>query len=233
MITAATWNVLHRIHAENWAEAAAEHWPDESKRIAAVTARVAELDEHAVALQEVSGDQLASLQGALTGRTVYAMRYPRVPGVRIGTSTLTDPCEYLVLVIRGEADQVAADAFDDDPGKGLLAVRTDRALVVATHVSFGRQQPRQLARLAELTAASAGPVVVLGDFNAARRTVAAGLGPHFSVAELPPGSPPTRPGGRTPHIDHVAVRGAAIKNVLVDSVDGLSDHNILRVEVTA
>jgi endonuclease/exonuclease/phosphatase family metal-dependent hydrolase len=235
VITVATWNVLHRVHAENWGEDIPGHWPDESERVSAVTARLAGCAEQVVALQEVSGDQLTDLRRAMPDRTIHALRYPRVPSPRNGTCSLKDPSEYLVLLVNGPARQVAAEAFDDDPGKGLLAVRTGWALVVATHVSFGRRRARQLARLGEAAATSTGPVVLLGDFNADRVTVAAALGPGFTVADLPPDASPTRPRGsgiESQHIDHVVVRGGAIGDAVVERTDGLSDHNLLRVNVT-
>jgi endonuclease/exonuclease/phosphatase family metal-dependent hydrolase len=235
VITVATWNVLHRVHAENWSEDTPGHWPAESERIAAITARLAERAEQVVALQEVSGDQLASLRRALPDRTIHALRYPRVPRPRNGTCPLDDPSEHLVLLVNGPAQQVAAEAFDDDPGKGLLAVQTGRALVVATHVSFGERQAGQLARLAEVAATSTGPVVLLGDFNSDRVAVAAGLGPGFTVADLPPDALPTRPrssGIKSQDIDHVVVRGGGVSGAMVEDAGGLSDHNLLRVNMT-
>jgi hypothetical protein len=95
VITVATWNVLHRVHAENWGEVVAGRWPDESERITAVTAWLAGRAEQVIALQEVSGDQLASLRSGLASRTVHAFRYPRVPGLRRGACQLRDPGEYL------------------------------------------------------------------------------------------------------------------------------------------
>jgi hypothetical protein len=91
VIAVATWNVLHRVHAENWDEDVAVRWPREPERIAAVTARVAGRAEQVIALQEVSGDQLASLRAGRAGRTIYALRYPRVPAPRRGTCPLRDP----------------------------------------------------------------------------------------------------------------------------------------------
>jgi endonuclease/exonuclease/phosphatase family metal-dependent hydrolase len=234
VITVVTWNVLHRVHAENWGEDVVGRWPDESERIAAVTARLAERAEQVIALQEVSGDQLAALRRAMPGRTVHALRYPRVPRPRAGTSPLDDPGEHLALLVNGPARQAAAEAFDDDPGKGLLAVRTGEALVIATHVSFGQRRPRQLARLAKVACAEGKPVVLLGDFNADHAAVAAGLGPGFTVADLPPDAPRTRPGGQgieSQDIDHVVVRGGVIGDVAVEDAGGLSDHNLLRANV--
>jgi endonuclease/exonuclease/phosphatase family metal-dependent hydrolase len=232
VIAVATWNVLHRVHAENWGEDVAVRWPDESDRIAAVTARLAKRTEQVIALQEVSGDQLASIRAALADRTVHAFRYPRVPRPRRGTYTPADPAEYLVLLVEGPGQEVAAESFADDPGKGALAVRTGAALFVATHVSGDRRRYRQLARLAELSSAGGGhPTVILGDFNTDGATVASGLGAGFAVEEFPPGTLPTRSGSKLPWIDHVAARGAGIGSAEVQDADGLSDHNLVRAKI--
>ncbi|GAA1957359.1 hypothetical protein GCM10009838_11690 [Catenulispora subtropica] len=235
VISVATWNILHRVHAENWGEDSPRHWPDETDRIAAITARLMERAEQVIALQEVSGDQLNDLVHALSAdRVTHALRYPRVPRPRYGTSSLEDPSEHLVLVVNGPAHQVAAEAFDDDPGKGLLAVQTGDTLVVATHVSSGQRRAGQLARLAELTTASTNPVVLLGDFNCDSATVSAALGPGYTLAVLPPDAPPTRPYGagisaRT--IDHIIVRGGSTSGAQIENVGSLSDHNLLRADV--
>ncbi len=237
MISVATWNILHRVHAENWGEDIPRHWPDEAERIAAITARLMERAEQVIALQEVSGDQLTDLVRALpSDRTVHALRYPRVPRLRHGTSSLEDLSEHLVLVVNGPARQIAAEAFEDDSGKGLLAVQTGVALVVATHVSPDQRRVGQLARLAELTAASTNPVILLGDFNCDPATVSAALGPGFALAVLPPDALPTRPDGagipaRT--IDHIVVRGGDTSGAEVEDIGGLSDHNLLRADVMA
>jgi endonuclease/exonuclease/phosphatase family metal-dependent hydrolase len=232
----ATWNVLHRVHAENWGEDVAVRWPDEATRIAAVTARLAARAEQVIALQEVSGDQLASLRAGLPGRTVYAFRYPRVPRPWHGPCSLHDPAEYLVLLADEPGREVAAESFAADPGKGALAVQVMGTVFVAVHVSVDERRTRQLARLAELAAAwPARPVVLLGDFNASRAVVAAGLGAGFSVASLPPDALPTRPrpSGTAPlYIDHVAVRDASASAATVEDSGGLSDHNLVRATVT-
>jgi endonuclease/exonuclease/phosphatase family metal-dependent hydrolase len=231
VITVATWNVLHRVHAENWDEGVPGRWPDEPTRIAAVTARLAGRGEGVIALQEVSGDQLASLRQALPHRGIHVLRYPRVPAPRHGGRPLTDPDEYLVLLVDGAAREVAAEAFAEDPGKGLLAVVTEVVLVIATHVSHGHRRAAQLARLAERATDSAGPVVLLGDFNADHATVAAGLGAGFTVADLAPDALATRPGATPPNIDHVVVRGATVSGAVVEDADGMSDHNLLSATV--
>lgn len=229
VITVATWNVLHRVHAENWGEDVLTRWPDETERIAAVTARLAARTERVIALQEVSGDQLASLRRALPERTVHVLRYPRVPTPRHGASPLHDPGEYLVLLVEGPSRPVAAESFPNAPGKGALAVRIPEALVVTTHLSPDRRLAGQLARVAEL-AARDHPVVLLGDLNADRMTVASALG-DFAVADLPPTHPATSDAPAM-HIDHVAVRGATIDSATVEDVHGFSDHDLVRATVT-
>jgi endonuclease/exonuclease/phosphatase family metal-dependent hydrolase len=225
------------VHAEDWGEVVAGRWPDESERITAVTAWLAGRAEQVIALQEVSGDQLASLRSGLASRTVHAFRYPRVPGLRRGACQLRDHGEYLVLLVDGPGLEVAAESFEDAPGKGALAVQANGTLFVAAHVSRGQRRTRQLARLAGLAAAWPGhPAVLLGDFNADRIAVESGLGVGFSVASLFPGGLPTRPG--TPDvrplcIDHVAVRGAGITSATVEDAGGLSDHNLVRANISA
>ncbi|MFI1062154.1 MULTISPECIES: endonuclease/exonuclease/phosphatase family protein [Streptomyces] len=236
MITVASWNVLHRVHAENWGEDVLRGCPAESERIAAVTALLVGRDEHVIALQEVSGDQLASLRLALAGRSIHALRYPRVPAPRHGSCSLRDPEEYLVLLVDGPSREVTAESFEDDPGKGALAVETAGTLIVATHVSGDQRRTRQLARLAELAASSRGyAAILLGDFNTDRATVASALGTGFAVADLPPDGLPTRPrtsGSKSQWIDHVVVRGAVVSNAAVERMEGLSDHNLVRATVT-
>ncbi|KAA2267127.1 endonuclease/exonuclease/phosphatase family protein [Solihabitans fulvus] len=237
MITVATWNVLHRIHAENWGDGELGRWPDESARIAAITARLVKRTEHVVALQEVSGDLVASLRDAMPDRTVHTFRYPRVPRPRSGTSPLRDPSEHLVLLVDGPSEEVAAESFEDDPGKGALMVRTAGTLVIATHVRADERRTRQLARLAELaTKSPEGTSILLGDFNTERAAVASGLGSGFTVADLPVDGLPTRPGtssSKSQRIDHVVVWGTGVDGAAVEDVDGLSDHNIVRATVAA
>lgn len=236
-----TWNVLHRIHAENYQEEVADRFPDEAARIAAVTRRVvaalAEPDV-VVCLQEVSGDQLASLLDAARGYVVRSFVYPRVPSPHRGRapapSPLRQPHEHLVTLAR-RADARAAESFADDPGKGFLAVDVDGMLVVNTHVSFGDRRAAQLARLARVTD---GPCVVCGDFNAGADAVRAGLGPGFSVVDLGPDALPTRPRrvaveGKPAAIDHVVTRGLVGHSGVVLDVAGESDHNMVRAVIDA
>ncbi|GAA5093206.1 endonuclease/exonuclease/phosphatase family protein [Nocardia iowensis] len=235
MITVATWNVLHRIHAENWYEDVSSRWPDEAARIDALTARVAARTERVIALQEVSGDQLISLRAALPGRTVHSMQYQRVPTARRHASALRDPSEHLVLIVEGPSREITAESFTDDPGKGALAVATGGAVVIATHLTGDRRRTKQLARLVELASATPEyPAILLGDFNIDRDTVAASLGESFTVADLPSDSLPTRPrssGAKSQFIDQVVVREATVREIVVEDADGLSDHNLVRATI--
>jgi endonuclease/exonuclease/phosphatase family metal-dependent hydrolase len=223
VITVVTWNVLHRIHADNWGEEVAGSWPDEAKRVAAIAQRVGELTEDVVALQEVSGDLLAALRE--TGRTVHAMRYPRLPRPRVLESQLADNTEYLVLLVDGPSRELDEEAFPTDGGKGALAVDVRGLTVVATHVSWGNKREDQLARLAQLAPS---PAVLLGDFNADADTVLASLGESFRAAALPAG---VKTRGQQV-IDHVIVHGATVTDAEVLDADGLSDHSPVRAVIS-
>ena len=229
MITVATWNVLHRVHAENWEEPTTHRWPDESERIAAITARIAARGDKVIALQEVSGDQLTSLRAALPDRTVHSFQYPRVPTPRKGQDLLRDRTEHLALLVDGPSTEVTAEPFPDDKGKGALAVEVAGTLVIATHVSGDRRRTGQLARLAELS----GPAtVLLGDFNTVSGTITAGLGDGFTATGFVVDSLPTRPGSSRGFIDHVVVRGTTASPAAVEDSGGLSDHNIVHATIT-
>ncbi|MEV6339530.1 endonuclease/exonuclease/phosphatase family protein [Nocardia vinacea] len=234
MITVASWNVLHRVHAENWDPDIATRWPDEAARIAAVTAWIAERPEQVIALQEVSGDQLASLRSALSDKDIHTLRYPRIPRPRNGTTPLQDPTEHLVLVLDEPGREIVAESFENDPGKGALAVETAGMVIVATHVTGDPRRAGQLTRLAELAAPDRA-TVLLGDFNIDSTTVASALGPDFTMADLPPACAPTRPrtsGTKSQFIDHVIVRGTTVRDATVLAVDGRSDHNFVRATIT-
>ncbi|MBK9035838.1 MAG: endonuclease/exonuclease/phosphatase family protein [Myxococcales bacterium] len=241
-----TWNLLHRIHAENWGEDVPGIRGDEDARVAAITGRLAAWlagGGDAFLLQEVSGDQLADLRAALApGASVFAMRYPRVPAPRAGTThraTLRDPGEHLVIVCRAglAARPRAAAAFDDDPGKGYLAVELEDtgALLMSTHVTYGSRLGGQLARVAAAVGAGPGAVIIGGDFNADRAAVGAALGLAHAFA-LPaepalPTRPRTDPAGKSTTIDHViAVRARPLAAAVVDA-GGLSDHNPVTARV--
>jgi len=226
-----TWNVLHRIHAVNWAEPCIAKFPDEALRLEQIAARVAgffEAGATAVCLQEVSGDQLALLR-TLAALQVFEHTYLRIPKLRKPGASLRDPTEHLVTLVRpGGARQVAARTYPTDPGKGLLAVDLGGALLVNTHVTFAEKGRAQLALLAEV---AAGDAVVVGDFNAPAPLVTAALGVAFTRADT--GQAPTRvatpqyPDGKT--IDHVLVRGGRVEAAEVLDGGGLSDHSPVRV----
>ncbi len=236
-----TWNVLHRVHAVNWNETPAFACPDERVRIAAISEKVARwlaTDVDAVCLQEVSGDQLASLRSAVgDGAVVLEHTYPRLPRLRDGGApVLVDATEHLVVATKvAGARRHEARTFDSDPGKGLLAVDVgDGVVVVDTHVSFGERRAAQLEVVARVARAAAGGAIVLGDFNARADVVRSALGGDVVISDLA-GSRPTRvptaehPAGQT--IDHVVVFGGAIASSTVLDGGGLSDHEPVLADV--
>lgn len=169
MLRVATWNVLHRVHAENWGE---DHvvacFPSEPARVATIANDVARLvaTYDAVALQEVSGDQLRAVEAASPGATVVAVPYPRVPRPkRVGGARLDDPREFLVVVAAGGAVWLHAEVAPDDPGKGFLALRlAGGPVVVNTHVAGKDRGPLQVRRVAAY-ARAVGAAALVGDFN--------------------------------------------------------------------
>jgi hypothetical protein len=246
----ATWNVLHRIHAENWREKVPDVFPDEAVRIAAITARIAALlaegdgddvvDEVVVCLQEVSGDQLASLRNALPTMQICAFIYPRVPWLKQGgPSPLQHPEEALVTIAR-RARLITGVVFPNDPGKGFLAVDVDGVLVINTHLSAGDRRTIQLQHIkAHVDHSVESAVVVCGDCNTSSAKVLAGLDGGFNLVDLGLDALPTRPRPDLPDsasdkpaaIDHIVVRGLAGEDGVVVDVDGTSDHNLVRATI--
>lgn len=240
-----TWNVLHRIHAVNWKEAPVLAFPDERVRIAGITALVARWLESGetdlVCLQEVSGDQLASLRAALTpaGVQIFDHLYPRVPCLRGANEddapVLEDPSEHLVTLVAktSPARRVGSHTFDSDPGKGFLVVDVGDIRVIDTHVSFGPRMAAQLTAIAAAAPPTGSPIMVLGDFNALSTMVRVGLGDDFVITDLT-GQRHTRiPTSDKPGwtIDHVVVRGAPIDGATVLEHGALSDHSPVRAVV--
>ncbi|MBL8921266.1 MAG: endonuclease/exonuclease/phosphatase family protein [Myxococcaceae bacterium] len=227
-----TWNVLHRVHGVNWAEACLRAFPDErvrSERIAARVARWLAGGIDAVCLQEVSGDQLAVLRG-LVGGSVFVQRAPRTPRFRAeGQTPLVDASELLVTIAaRSDAKLLEGRAYENDQGKGLLAVEAaPGCLVLNTHVTHGAPGLAQLSQLRAL-ASGAPSAVVLGDFNAPLDVVTRALGEGFVVADVS-GQGPTRvaspdnPAGKV--IDHVVVWRGNASEAHVLQGEGLSDHH--------
>jgi hypothetical protein len=99
-----TWNVLHRVHAENHAEPVVARWPDAAARVAAIAARVAGTlasgASEVVCLQEVSSALRDALEAALPPtHALHAHTYPRVPRFRVATrTTLADAREHLIIL---------------------------------------------------------------------------------------------------------------------------------------
>ncbi len=227
----ATWNVLHRIHALNWREPAIDAYPDEATRAAVIADVVARLGD-VVCLQEVSGDQLATLRAKLPEAAIASHRYPRVPRPRRvdETSPLADAHEHLVVVSMPPIRRSHGHTFDTDRGKGYLVVELESGVVVIdTHVSFGASHAVQCAELAAVAAGFAGPVVLVGDFNADRDTCLSHLGGAFTAAIPAEPALPTRlrtvPSEKSATIDHVMTVRARASDVAVIDGDALSDHN--------
>lgn len=223
-----TWNVLHRIHAMNWCEPAIDAHPDEATRIAAITKRVIELDAGAVCLQEVSGDQLASLRAGLPNATFYVHTYPRLPRIYRAErpSPLADSNEHLVTIMnRVPTRRSQSETYPTDKGKGFLLVElVDGLAIVNTHVSYGEQHAAQCGQLVSYVRSYAAAVIV-GDFNEGRTICREEL-PGFTAAP-PPVEKPTRPrgDGKNDVIDHIFVSGCRATEVEVLPGRGLSDHN--------
>lgn len=224
----ATWNVLHRIHAVNWHEPIVDLHPDEATRVTAISARIAELGADVVCLQEVSGDQLASLRAAFPNATVLEHTYPRVPKLfRPGPPPLVDPTEHLVTISLLPVRTSHGRTFPTDQGKGYLVSELESgAVVINTHVSFGEHHGAQCAQLGAEARAYDGPSVIVGDFNKDRDLLA--FGSEFTAA-IPAGPRPTRPrtqpSGKSETIDHVVVYGGTVDSATVEDGRALSDHN--------
>jgi endonuclease/exonuclease/phosphatase family metal-dependent hydrolase len=233
--TITTWNVLHRIHAQNWDEPAIRRHPDERARIAAVAHVVAArcAPGAVICLQEVSGDQLAAIRAEVPGdAAIVHHAYPRVPSLRAtpDAPALADPREHLVMIVCDEPARVAvARTFDGDPGKGMLAVELpDGGAIICTHVSFGERRREQLLEIEATALALPGTVVVAGDFNATLETVRGELAQGAAYADV--GGQPlrTRRGqgsaGTDVDIDHVLVfRGEVVAAAVLEDGE-LSDH---------
>jgi endonuclease/exonuclease/phosphatase family metal-dependent hydrolase len=227
-----TWNLLHRVHAMNWDEEPVRAHPVEADRIARIADRVASFLQsiEVVALQEVSGDQLARIRERLPpGASCLTHRYPRVPKRRDGSAPdLEDPTEHLVLVSRLPAQLHAAETFRTDPGKGFLAAVVTGTIIIGTHVSFGERRDAQLARLRDVAPAA----VILGDFNAGPDVVAAAFAGASLSSSIDPS--PTRI-AHGEHaavaIDHVVARGPSIASAEVLHCEGLSDHHPVRARI--
>lgn len=231
-----TWNVLHRVHAENYREPAVTQWPDESARVKAVSALVLKAVTadgcDLVLLQEVSGDVLNELRHRLPPELkICSHQVPRMPKLKVDTkASLYDSSEHVVVIGPGTLQTVRAQTAADDGGKGFIAARVNEGLVaISTHVSWGSKGLAQLGALHQVISALPGTVVLGGDFNADRDEVTRGLGDGYVVAEAPAGSRRTRqsPDGEGADIDHLLVRGARWSDAQVAEHHGLSDHSPL------
>lgn len=225
-----TWNVLHRIHAQNWDEAEVlAAFPDESARLDTILRRIegwmASSPVTCVALQEVSGDLLARLRARFP-EAVHAFQYEELPQLRTpGPAPLVDPSQHLVTLLAGGSAAWGED-FTASGGYGFLCVARGDLRVVNTHVRFGPPGDPQLRRLAEV--AGDGPVALCGDFNRSAASAHEGLGPAFElvsareVVDLP----------RRTGIDHVFVRGLFGVPLALLAPGPESDHPPVAVRLT-
>jgi endonuclease/exonuclease/phosphatase (EEP) superfamily protein YafD len=227
-----TWNVLHRVHAETYADPAIAPWPLEEKRVEGVVRFVSRALKKegfsVVLLQEVSGDVLAALREALPEWDVFDHCYPRMPRQKM-PSTLKDPREHLVVIAPSGSTMVRAHTFESDQGKGFVMVRIPGGFVVASvHLTWGGKALPQLAVVAQVLADAQTPLVMGGDFNAGRRVVEEAAGPSVKISSLPEPNPlRTRPdadGTGGSDIDHLLARHATLKDARVLESEGLSDH---------
>lgn len=225
-----TWNVLHRVHAETHGEPVVRRWPNEERRLAAVVDYVTEaLTEcEAALLQEVSGDLLTALQARFHDWAVLSHLSPRLPRQGAPSGAISDRSEHLVIIAPEGTQLVRSESFENDEGKGFVMGLLPRGIgVVSTHVSWGEKRGPQLAVLARVLEDAPTPMIIGGDFNAARSVVLELLGKQGSVSVLPEGAPPTRPPGDTGgagDIDHFVVRGGRMTDVEVWPDRELSDH---------
>ena len=105
------------------------------------------------------------------------------------------------------------------------------ATIVSTHLAYagGGQRAAQARALARIADGSDGPVVLLGDLNAAidapeLRSITAILTDAFAAVGIGPGDARRRSSGLQP-IDHIFVRGSTVDDCRVVSEAGdASDH---------
>lgn len=229
-----TWNVLHRIHAENWAEGSVAAYPLEATRVEGITAQVVKWldgDVDVVCLQEVSGDQLESLRSALRVNA-FTHRHPRLPRLKKPVGTMLQrPAEFLVTLTKLDAVRSQGHEYEDDGGKGALEVELGNGVTILnTHVSVGHARAAQLTKLASLMTPRS---VAMGDFNELRDVVHTALGIELACTDLR-GQRSTRFGQSAndgKHIDHVLCRGGTISEATVLDTGQLSDHRPVNVRL--
>jgi endonuclease/exonuclease/phosphatase family metal-dependent hydrolase len=225
-----TWNVLHRIHAQNWDEAAVlAAFPDESARLDAILRRIegwmSGSQETCVALQEVSGDLLERLRARFP-EAVHSFQYQELPRLRReGPSSLRDPSQHLVTVLP-EARALVGEDFSDGGGYGFLAVQRGALRIVNTHVRFGLPGGPQILRLREV--AGPGPAAVCGDFNRGEASALEDLGPGYEAASAHRSVDFERRLG----IDHVFVRGLCGVPLALLAPGPESDHPPVAARLT-
>lgn len=189
-----------------------------------------------LALQELTPEHLAALEGAgLLDRFPYAVTAPE-PGYHgAGLFSRWPLAEAAVVDLEGVPFPAATVLT---PGGRLRVV-----VVHAKNPGAAGQLPRwrrQLAALAELVSRSRDPTVLVGDYNATgdhrdlRRLVSVGLRDAWDVAGRGAGATwPVWAGPVPPllRLDHALVGpGVAVRSAVVRDSPG-SDHRHLRVEL--
>ncbi len=216
-----SWNVLHRVHAENYGEPSIVRWADETARVTGIIDLLRETRCDVALLQEVSGDVLAALRAAFPH--VLSHEYPRVPRQKRPAKTIDDTKEHLVVLAPTGSKVSRAQTFPNDPGKGLLRVEVSPGLfVISTHVSWGPKAAPQWPLLAQALTDVDGVVCLGGDFNTGGDEVSRALGPEVQRGLVGEGALTTRAGGE--NIDFLFVRGASLSEVQVLPHGDLSDH---------
>mmetsp|Transcript_26123 Transcript_26123/g.60311 ORF Transcript_26123/g.60311 Transcript_26123/m.60311 type:complete len:463 (-) Transcript_26123:13-1401(-) len=243
----ATWNVLHRVYAQQPAnESNADirtvlrQFPLEKQRWDSVIETVTAAFQEGTAvfcLQEVSGDLLAFLRHKLPPNVIlFAYRLPRVPVNVEGTpseATLFDRSEHLVTLVllsQGGSD-LGGCSIDDTSGLSFLEVRVGKDVhvfntVVSRHSTATNLEPLR-NRVQQLSAG--GCAVVAGDLNGPRSTLRGFAGPEATWSNLASSERKTR--GHTV-ADHVVGFSAEVSDATVLPCDGVSDHCVVRARVT-
>ena len=225
----ATWNVLHWVHDRNHDNDLPDIPAKEDERAQAVVDRIVTIDAEITCLQEVSGDTLKMLVDRHGTDRVHSFRLPRMPKLKQGTNVLRDGWENLVIITNGNEKTVHAQSFDDDDGKGFIAIRRpDGSLVVCTHVSGDPDKSRlQLRSLDDWISTQRGAVVLCGDFNMDFSAALDILRPGWHAATVRSATNVSRPKSNQ-LIDHIlSWNWPDLTIATIEDGSGISDHNIV------
>mmetsp|Transcript_20133 Transcript_20133/g.39913 ORF Transcript_20133/g.39913 Transcript_20133/m.39913 type:complete len:335 (+) Transcript_20133:59-1063(+) len=131
-----SWNVLHRVHAQNYRIPEVQKWPDEPKRLEHVTGLILTYlrscqQPCVICLQEVSGDVLKALKSALaTSKNILVFehqhrRIPRFWRPNPQNEHVVEREEYIVSITKNclGAQKTAGFTYRTDAGKSLLGIK--------------------------------------------------------------------------------------------------------------